>query len=487
MLAFNYGPVFTTAVGTELELGTVSQLLTPDPEQPSLLLGSYLPTGLLSHVCTRLDMIDVPYVLHNTPAEGSIYDVPPDYLAGITLREEQRMLIRKGLYHQRGLIESPTGSGKTELTCAIAQWLDGRVLVLVPGTNSLHQTAARFKKRGLDDVGMFGDGKRDLNHRVIVAIVASVYQAIGRRKADVLRILSELQAVLLLECHHLQAMTWQTVCQNTEAPYRLGLSATLFEKGSQPTTHGDYALIGQTGPVVAKLPDHLLMNRGHLATPWVHTLRVFQPERTDEQKKCDNWIQQQRECIVHNKPRNTMIVQVAAPLVREGFKILTLVNVLKHGDTLGKMASEAVRPLEVQFYHGGSTLDVYRDGIRVRREKLPIYKLVDKLEAEPEFFLIGSPAVKEDADFPGANVLVAAGAGRGYRGVIQRTGRVLRAKQGTNIGHLVDFKDYTAWMLKAQSDARRKTYEARYAGAERLRFLDHRTPADVVEAIRHAA
>jgi len=67
---------------------------------------------------------------------------------------------------------------------------------------------------------------------------------------------------------------------------------------------------------------------------------------------------------------------------------------------------------------------IFVDGRIVTQRKCSIDDLCEELAGEEKYQLVGSPAIYEDADFPGVNVLIIAGAGRGYKSVVQRAGRV---------------------------------------------------------------
>jgi superfamily II DNA or RNA helicase len=115
---------------------------------------------------------------------------------------------------------------------------------------------------------------------------------------------------------------------------------------------------------------------------------------------------------------------------------------------------------------------------------MPITRVAKMLrELEDGYVLVGSPALDEDADFPDANVLIVAGAGRSFNKTIQRSGRVLRAKPGSNICHIIDFDDRSAWRLHAQANRRRELYASRYRGAKAFTIEDHHHPDEIVQLV----
>ena len=377
-----------------------------------------------------------------------------------------------------------TVTHNTEQAAAICKHLGKPALVLVPGKGSLQQTWRRFQRRGLESVGRLGDGHRELSAQVVVAVVNSVYDGIKEQKADVLALLRRAEILIFQEVHHLGAHMWRTIADHCSAVYRIGFSATVYEAGTEPTTHRDRLLEGCLGPIVSRVPDWLLMNEGLMATPIVHMLDMWQPSTYKWSSDLQNvWPRLQKLCIVENEHRNTRLLDVMCPLVREGYRALGLVMVLKHGSALAADASVRLNPLSVQFYRGDSRLDTYRNGQQIAREKLPVDQLVERLDRQAEYCLFGSPAVKEDLDFPAANVLVNFSALRDFRTTVQRTGRVLRAKRGANIAHVVDAWDKMSYVLQHQSRKRREIYEERYRGADRFALTQYQHPEDVVRTI----
>lgn len=477
-----YGAVYCSVDAPDpAAIPILQRMLLFDLEEGTLFRGDVFPTGLLPYTREQLCRFGIPHEVLGVPTEPPFdsTEVPADLLDDITLRPEQQMLVRKALFHRRGLVDSPCGSGKTEMAAAICKKLGKRALVLVPGKGSMRQTWMRFQRRGLASVGRFGDGFRELSADVVVAVVNSVHDGIKEQKADVLRMLRQTEILIFQECHHLGADMWRKIADHCVAPYRLGLSATVFEAGSEPTTHRDRLLEGCTGPLIARLPDSLLMNRGLMATPIVHMLDMWQPYT-----KGNDWARIQRTCIVENEHRNSRLLDVMCPLVQDGYRALGLVTMIKHGAAIAIEASKRMNPLEVFFYRGDSRLDTFRNGQQVGRERMDVDVLVEKLDRLSEFCLFGSPAVKEDLDFPSANVLVNFSALRNFRTTVQRTGRVLRAKGGDNIAHVVDTWDKMSYVLTHQSRKRREIYEDRYRGANRFKLTQHRNPEDVLLAIR---
>lgn len=132
MIELRYGPVTTEVRCDPLEYDFIRDLLTFEPEQPSLFHDDRFLSGLLQHVTDGLRAGDIEYEVIGAPekSEGSPseYAIPNDFLPGITMRDYQCMMVKKALWYRRGIIESPTGSGKCLAPETEVLLFDGRVL-----------------------------------------------------------------------------------------------------------------------------------------------------------------------------------------------------------------------------------------------------------------------------------------------------------------------------------------------------------------------
>lgn len=469
MVKFIYDEVFTEVQGSFLELGSIRGLFSFE-DGSSLFEEGYLFSGLLNSATQYLDSLELEYEIIGLPSPPELDEigVPAGLLKNCTLRDYQIQSLEKALYNRRGILHLSTGGGKTMLAAALAKIMDlrgKRSIMVVPGKNSMYQTRDRFRKAGIDGVGIIGDDVCEADSNHIIAVVNSLYKRCLRREDSIISLLEDTELLMLMECQHAPSKMWRTVGSFCKAPFRLGLSATPFKKYSNPSDIEDYILIGLTGEVISRVPDHLLMNRGYLATPKISFLNIYHPKVGG-----NNWQHIKKKCVVENEYRNSCIVRIASTLCENNLNVLTLVNEVKHGVKLAKIMSDLGKPC--YFYYGGSNLKLYENGKEIESSVVSIDEFSEKLAGMVGYNVVGSPAVHEDADFPEVNALIVASAGRAYRGVIQRAGRVLRAKDEENIAYLIDFNDYSSFVLLNQSKERRRFYEHKYDKATKLEFFD---------------
>ena len=144
------------------------------------------------------------------------------------LRPDQEVAAARMLHHDDGILCAPTAFGKT----AVAAWLIAKrkvnTLVLVHRRQLLDQWQARlamFLDLPIEQVGAIGGGKVKRTGVVDVALIQSL-----RRNHAVQDFVAEYGQVIVDECHHLSAFTFEQVMRAIKAKYVVGLTATLTRK-----------------------------------------------------------------------------------------------------------------------------------------------------------------------------------------------------------------------------------------------------------------
>jgi superfamily II DNA or RNA helicase len=159
-----------------------------------------------------------------------------------TLRDEQQIAVDALLLHDCGVLAATTAFGKTVVAAAMIAHRQRSVLVLVHRKELLTQWVERLKQflsTNADQIGVIGGGKRKPTGCVDVAVIQSLV-----RKGEVSDLISGYGHLIVDECHHLSASSFELVARRSKARYVLGLSATVTRKdGHHPIIHM------QCGPV----------------------------------------------------------------------------------------------------------------------------------------------------------------------------------------------------------------------------------------------
>lgn len=131
----------------------------------------------LKTVCDKrglpLTVIDSrPIPKHIAPDPNTI---GKDYLDGITLDGHQLNAIRAACPHEIGIINFPTGGGKTEVLAGIAKMFDCNTTVLGDMTIVVDQIKQRLELRKIaEEVGLFYAGSRPNGQKIIVGSFQSL-------------------------------------------------------------------------------------------------------------------------------------------------------------------------------------------------------------------------------------------------------------------------------------------------------------------------
>jgi superfamily II DNA or RNA helicase len=197
-----------------------------------------LPRGCLDEVQELLAEHGIECVVEDRREAGSRLSVR---FSG-TLRPEQNAAIQALAHHDFGVLSATTAFGKTVVAAAMIAPRGCNTLILVHRRELLRQWVERlqeFLSLTSKEVGSIGGGKRRPTGRVDVAVIQSLV-----RKGEVSDLIGGYGQLIVDECHHLSASSFELVARRSKAKYVLGLSATVARKdGHHPI------IFMQCGPV----------------------------------------------------------------------------------------------------------------------------------------------------------------------------------------------------------------------------------------------
>jgi superfamily II DNA or RNA helicase len=158
------------------------------------------------------------------------------------LRPGQEEAARALLEHENGILSAPTAFGKTVIAAWVIAQRKVSTLVLVHRKQLLDQWRDRladFLDLTENEIGQIGGGKGKASGVIDVAVLQSLV-----RKGVVKDIISDYSQVIVDECHHIPAFSFEQVLKKASARFVLGLTATPIRKdGHQPI------LFMQCGPL----------------------------------------------------------------------------------------------------------------------------------------------------------------------------------------------------------------------------------------------
>ena len=158
------------------------------------------------------------------------------------LTEEQKASADALLSHDTGVLSAATAFGKTVVAASLIAARKTNTLVLVHRRQLMDQWIARlgvFLDLPGSAIGRIGGGKREPSGIVDVAVIQSLVR--DKRVDD---IVADYGHLVVDECHHISAVSFEAVARRAKARYVLGLSATVTRKdGHHPV------VFMQCGPV----------------------------------------------------------------------------------------------------------------------------------------------------------------------------------------------------------------------------------------------
>ena len=201
--------------------------------------------------------------------------------------------------HDHGVLAATTAFGKTVVAIALIAKRQRNTLVLVHRRELLDQWVKRLRSFLHIDpkqIGAIGGGKRKPTGIIDAALIQSL-----ARKDEVDDLVAGYGHLVVDECHHLSAVTFERVARRAKARFVLGLSATVARKdGHHPI------IFMQCGPV-----RHKVDARTHAAEA---TVRHIVRERTTKFELPDALLSAERPpmpaiyaAIGRNEARNDLI------------------------------------------------------------------------------------------------------------------------------------------------------------------------------------
>lgn len=139
----------------------------------------------------------------------------------------QEESVKRLMAIKHGNVSLPTGCGKSFILLLLAQRMGLDAVIVTPSQSIFTELLTEFQLRlGKDVVGGYGDGYKDLNNKITIAIGKSLTMLEEGTKAY--EFFKNKKVVMVDESHTFAAEQLNDVCHGVlaEAPYRMFVSAT---------------------------------------------------------------------------------------------------------------------------------------------------------------------------------------------------------------------------------------------------------------------
>lgn len=392
--------------------------------------GKFL-TGLLTEVTLALYYLDEKYEIvdERTPFKFTEESVDDQYLnqwlpkgsKQITLYDYQVDFINLAIKHGRGIVDPPTGSGKTNIMLGIMKALPPGTPILFMANRKgiVRQNYKEMLKWGFENVGIL-NGDVHKPNLITCANVQSAHH-LGP-------LLSKFKVLIVDEVHMMACDTAIKIYKKlTGCSIRIGISATPFKfeqrkKDTVKVTEGDkvhkYNLKGYFGPVFKregkKITTEELQDRGILSPSKCFFYPIDEPQNI----AFDIY----QDAVTNGIAQNWYFHQVMQKLVGSlKGRTLILVERLAHGDALNKLIPGS---LWVQGKDNDETRDMVIKNLQ---------------EATGNVVAIATQQIFSAAINVFIHNFVNAAGGKAEHDIIQRMGRGLRTANDKEILTYYDF------------------------------------------------
>jgi len=430
-LAAFQNPEFHKAQAMRLSTFGKPRIINCSEEFPDHLA---LPRGCLEEVLEFLKSLGVRVKISDHRITGQTID------AGFNgaLTHEQHQAAQVMLMYDSGVLSATTAFGKT----VVAAWLIAKrkvnTLILVHRKQLMDQWRERlgtFLELPPNSIGRFGGGKNRVSGVVDIATLQSL-----SRKGEVLDLAADYGHIIVDECHHVSAFSFEQVLRRAKARYVCGLTATPIRKdGHHPI------IFMQCGPVRFRVDARKQASR----RPFEH---IVVPRSTDFAlpANMDNpGIQEIYSALAGDEARNEMIVSDLFKALEDGCSPILLAKLVSHVEELEKRLQNFVR-----------NIIVLRGGMGKKQRQVVFERLAAVPDTEERVLIATGSYIGEGFDDARLDTLFLVSP-VSWRGTLQQyAGRLHRMHSNKRRALIYDYVDEQVPQLARMFQKRQAGYRA---------------------------
>jgi superfamily II DNA or RNA helicase len=285
------------------------------------------------------------------------------------------------------------------------------------------------------EIGIFSGSKKKRTGIIDIVVMQSIV-----KKDSVVDWITEYGQIIVDECHHISAESFERIIRHSPAYYRLGLSATVVRKD------------GQHPIVLMNLGDVRYNKKGGtslFSQKLIPRFTGFGMLPEQETMNTDITIQNIFQSLWKNGARNALIVQDILMAYKEGRECLILSERIEHLDIL----YEALQ-------NDASNLFVLKGGMGKKQLKVIMDGIQNVPENEHRIILATGKYLGEGFDLPYLDTLFLIFPFSWKGTLVQYTGRLNREYCGKKEIRVYDYVDEKVPMLSRMYSKRFKGYKS---------------------------
>lgn len=388
-----------------------------------------LPSGCLESILELLSQNNIQVQIQDKRVSGDKISIK---FSG-ELRNDQKSAVRKIMKHDMGVLCAPTAFGKTVTAAALISRRKVSSLILVHRTELLRQWQERlmtFLDLQKKDLGVIGGGKYKPSGKIDIAVMQSL-----SRREDIDEILDGYGQIIIDECHHISAFSFETILKHAKAKHIVGLTATPERRdGHHPIIFMQCGPIRHNAPRPKNLPTQLEVWPKNLPAPEI-------PPNSE--------IQDVFRALIKHESRNHRITEDILTAYQEGRKILVLTERTEHLELLNDALCDKIGNCYV--LHGRLS----------KKQRTTIFTAITELEkTAPRVLLATGRFIGEGFDHPPLDTLVLA-MPISWKGTLQQyAGRLHREHTDKKDVRIYDYIEHDQPQLAKMWNKRQKGYRA---------------------------
>ncbi|MCE5270103.1 DEAD/DEAH box helicase [bacterium] len=357
------------------------------------------------------------------------------------LLPEQQKAAQALLAQDTGVLAAATAFGKTVVAIYLIAKRAVNTLILVHRRQLLQQWQTRLTEYlDLDkkDIGIIGGGKRKQTGKVDIAIIQSL-----NRKGEVDNLVAEYGHLVIDECHHISAPSFEAISREFKGRYVTGLSATVTRKdGHHPI------IFMNCGSVRFKVSSKDLAKE----RPFRYSL-IVRNTYSRLPVECANetalTIAEIYSFLMHDEQRNKMIINDVLTNLEEGRFPVLLTERREHVEYFRKELNDKVKHLIT-----------FKGGMGRKQLKAALEKLNTLPDNVPRLILATGRFLGEGFDDARLDTLFLA-LPVSWKGIlVQYSGRLHRFHESKKKAIIYDYADLEIPMLARMFEKRVKGYKS---------------------------
>ena len=347
----------------------------------------------------------------------------------------QETAVATMLAHDDGVLVAPPGTGKTVIACALIAERKLPTLVLAHSKPLLEQWRSQLQTLlGLPSkqIGQKGGGRRKLSGIVDLAMIQSL-KAID----DLEAFFANYGLVVIDECHHLPAVSFETAVRRAPVRHFLGLTATPYRRDGLQEI-----VTMQCGPIRHQIAD----SEGPAGAVDLE-LAVCETELALADA-AETPIHEVFRVLVEDERRTALVCDDVLAALAEGRRCLVLSQWKQHCHALAE-----------RLQRNGVSPYLLEGGVGKRARSALFQRIEDTAPSDPLVVVATGQYIGEGFDCPQLDTLFLAFPISFKGRLVQYTGRLMRAQQGKTSVRVYDYADLHVPVLRAMHTRRLTTYK----------------------------